>query len=83
LSSSPLSQGFVEVLAATQTPDDKTWCAHLTPLFFASLLLPLPCATRGKVPFLVDFCQGFRPSGCGVAVGGSVWGAGFKELRTR
>lgn len=27
LSSSPLSQGFVEVLAATQTPDDKTWCA--------------------------------------------------------
>lgn len=26
LSSNPLSQGFVEVLAATQTPDDKTWC---------------------------------------------------------
>lgn len=25
LSSSPLSQGFVEVLAATQTPDDKSW----------------------------------------------------------
>lgn len=38
LSSSPLSQGFVEVLAATQTPDDKTWYAIRLPTVICSVL---------------------------------------------
>lgn len=60
LSGSVMGNGFVEVLAATQTPDDKTWCAPCT------ACVPTPSvfysASRRRVPAPMRDVRGSRSS---------------------